>query len=109
MANVNNGYNKRVVSVKPTSIAMLEAIFAGVIGLTVAILFSLRASIQIADSTQSVLAGLTFGIAGGAITIIVVPLIYFGLGWLIGLLHGVILNFLIETSGGIEVNIQDKK
>lgn len=107
MASVN--YNKRVVNVKPTSIAMLEGVFGAVVGLTVAILFSLRTSVQIAENTESVLAGLTFGVAGGAVAILVVPLIYFGLGWLIGLLHGYILNLLIETSGGIELNVKDKK
>ena len=107
MATTN--YNKRVVNVKPTSIAMVEGVFAAVIGLTVAILFSLRTSVQIADSTQSVLAGLTFGIAGGALAILVVPLVYFGLGWLVGLLHGFVLNVLIETAGGVELNITDNK
>jgi hypothetical protein len=107
MATTN--YNKRVVNVKPTSIAMVEGVFAAVIGLTVAILFSLRTSVQIADSTQSVLAGLTFGIAGGALAILVVPLVYFGLGWLVGLLHGFVLNVLIETAGGVELKITDNK
>lgn len=107
MANVK--YNKQVLNIKPSSIAMLEGVFASLVGLMVAILFSLRTSIQIAESTQSVLAGMTFGIAGGALAILVVPLIYFGLGWIVGLLHGYILNFLIETAGGIELNIKDKK
>lgn len=102
-------YNKTVVNVKPTSIAMLEGVFGAIIGLTVAILFSLRTTVEIADSTNSVLAGLTFGVASGALAILVVPLIYFGLGWLVGLLHGWILNILIETSGGIELNVKDKK
>lgn len=102
-------YNKRVVKIKPTSIAMLEGIFAGVMGLMVAILFSLRSSVDIASSTQSVLAGLTLGIAAGALAIIVVPLVYFGIGWLVGLLHGLVLNFLIETSGGIELTLEENK
>ena len=107
MATTN--YNKRVVNVKPTSIAMVEGVFAEVIGLTVAILFSLRTSVPVADSTQSVLAGLTFGIAGGALAILVVPLVYFGLGWLVGLLHGFVLNVLIETAGGVELKITVNK
>jgi len=107
MATTN--YNKRVVNVKPTSIAMIEGLFAAVVGLAIAILFSLRSSIQIAESTQSVLTGLTFGIAGGAITILVLPLIYFGIGWLVGLVHGYVLNFLIEAAGGLDLSIKDNK
>jgi hypothetical protein len=100
-------YNKRVVSVKPTSIATYQGVFAAVIGLAAAILFSLRNSLDIAQSTESLLAGLTLGIVSGALAIFVVPLIYFGIGWLIGLMQGLVLNFLIEASDGIEVRLED--
>lgn len=102
-------FNKRVVSVKPTSIAMLQGTFGAVLGLAAAILFSLRTSVDIAQSTESVLAGLTFGVASGALAILVVPFLYFGIGWLVGLLQGFVLNFLVEASGGIELDIKDNK
>jgi hypothetical protein len=100
-------YNKRVVSVKPTSIATYQGIFASIIGLAAAVLSSLRNSIEIAENTETLLAGLTLGIATGALAILVVPLIYFGVGWIIGLVQGLVLNFLIEASGGIEVRLDD--
>ena len=102
-------FNKRIVSIKPTSIAMLQGVFGAVAGLAVAVLFSLNTAVDIAESTNSVLGGLAFGTAAGAVSIVVLPLVYFGLGWIIGLLQGLILNFLIETSGGIQVELKDNK
>lgn len=102
-------YNKRVISIKPTSIAMLQGTFGAIVGLGTAILFSLRTTVDIAQSTESVLGGLTLGVASGAAAIIVVPLVYFGIGWIIGLIQGFIINIVIETAGGIAVEINDNK
>ncbi len=102
-------YNKRVVNIKPTSIALLQGVFMAVLGLGVAIMASLNTTVSIAQSTDSVLAGLTLGIARGAIAILIVPFVYFGIGWVIGFFQGFILNFLIEASGGIEVKLEDNK
>jgi hypothetical protein len=104
-----SNYNKRVVSIRPASIAMLQGTFAAIAGLAAAIIFSLGNAIDIADSTTSLLGGLTLGIAAGALSIIVVPLVYFGIGWVVGFVQGLVLNFLIETSGGIEVKLEDNK
>lgn len=102
-------YNKRIVSIKPSSIAMLQGVFWSVIGLGIAILRSLNTTVEIANSTDSVLAGLTLGIAAGAVSIIVVPMVYFGIGWVLGIVQGYVLNYLIVTSGGIDMVIEDKK
>lgn len=102
-------YNKKVINVKPTSIAMLQGVFGAIVGLGIAIIFSLNALIEIADSTVSVLGGLALGLSAGALAIVVLPLVYFGIGWVIGLVQGFILNVIIETSGGIEVNLKDNK
>lgn len=102
-------YNKRVVSIKPSSIAMLQGTFAAAVGLVIAILYAMRSSIEIGQETESVLAGLTFGLAAGALAIFVVPLVYFGLGWVVGWVQGFVLNFVIETAGGIELNTSDNK
>lgn len=102
-------YNKRVVNIRPSSIAMLQGTFAAIAGLAAAILFSLSNAIDIAENTNTLLGGLTLGVAAGALSIVVVPLVYFGIGWVVGFIQGVILNFVIETSGGIELNFEDNK
>lgn len=46
------------------------------------------------------LAGLSFGFATGIVSIVVLPLVYFAIGWLIGYLHSWIFNAIVgETSG----------
>lgn len=98
---------KKITAVKAESIAMYEGTFAAVLGLFVAVLHSLNTTVQIADSTNSTLAGLSFGLATGIVSLVVVPLVYFGLGWLVGYAHGIIFNAVARTSGGIVVQIED--
>lgn len=98
---------KKVTGVKAQSIAMYEGTFAAIVGLFVAVLHSLNTTIQIADSTNSTLAGLSFGLATGVVSIVVVPLVYFGLGWLVGYVHGAVFNAVAKTSGGIVLEVED--
>lgn len=102
-------FNKRVTGVKASTVALFEGFFAGLIGLAVAILFSIANTVELAESTDSVLAGFTFGLAAGAVAIIVTPLIYFGIGWIIGYIHGFIINWLLAESGGIALSIEDSR
>jgi hypothetical protein len=101
--------NTRVVGVKSATLATFYGTFMSIIGLGVAILHSLRATIDIAEATQSVLGGLAFGLATGVISILVLPLIYFGVGWVIGYIHGYIFNIVAESSGGLVVRLEDEK
>jgi hypothetical protein len=101
--------NTRVVGVKSSTLATFIGSFWGIMGLGVAILHSLRTTIDVAESTQSVIGGLAFGLATGVISIIVLPLIYFGIGWVFGYLWGFIFNVVAETSGGLVLRIEDEK
>ncbi len=104
-----NKTNKRVLGIKSSTLAVFEGTFLGIIGLGIAILHSLRTTVEIAESTQSVLSGLAFGLATGVVSIIVLPLIYFGIGWIFGLMHGFIFNVVAETSGGLVIRLEDDK
>lgn len=97
-----------IVGVKPSTIAMFEGVLAAVVGFSVAVLFSLRATIQLSQETSSVLTGMTFGVATGIVSIIVVPLIYFALGWLIGWLHGAIFNAIVKRTDGLVFYTKEK-
>ena len=100
--------NKRITSVKATTLALYEGVFAALIGLVIAFIVGLKSSIDVAQQTESVLGGLTFGLTAGVVTIIVVPLIYFGIGWIIGLIHGFVFNIVSQTSGGIVIKLEDE-
>lgn len=96
-----------VVGIKASSLAMFEGTLAGLVGFAVAVLYSLNTTVQLAEQTNSVLRGLAFGVGTGIVSIIVLPLIYFGIGWLVGYLHGWIFNVVVGQSGGIELSVED--
>lgn len=106
MAKVSN---KRIVGVRSSTLALFYGTFMSIIGLGVAIMHSLRTTVDIAESTQSVLSGFAFGLATGIVSILVLPLIYFGFGWIVGLFHGFVFNVVSENSGGISIRVEDEK
>jgi hypothetical protein len=79
----------------------------GILGLGVAILYSMRTTVDIAAATDSVLSGLAFGLATGVVSILVLPLIYFGIGWIFGYLHGFVFNVIAESSGGLVFRMEE--
>lgn len=93
----------KIVGVKANTIALFEGVLGAAIGLVVAVLYALQATVHLTHATSSVLAGLTFGMAAGIVSIIVLPLVYFGIGWLIGYLHAWVFNAIVRESEGIVV------
>lgn len=102
-------HNKRIVGIKSSTLANFYGAFWALIGLGVAIIHSLRSSVDVAAETESVLSGLAFGLAAGLVSVIVVPLIYYAIGWVIGYIHGFIFNVVAESSDGITLRIEDSE
>ncbi len=104
MALLNSNSNEvTITGVKASTVALFEGTFAAAIGLFVAIVFSLRATINLSQETNSVLAGMSLGLLTGAVGIIVLPFVYFAIGWLVGYLHGMVFNAVVNASGGIAI------
>jgi hypothetical protein len=101
--------NTKVNGIKSSTLAVFEGTFAGIIGLAIAVLWSLQNTIQYTQSTNSLLSGLVFGLASGIVSIVVLPFIYFAIGWVIGYIHGFIFNVVAETSGGLVVRTEEIK
>lgn len=97
----------KVVGVKPGTVALFEGTLAAIVGFAVALLFSMQSAVNLAESTQSVLRGFAFGLGAGVVSVIVLPLIYFGLGWVFGYLHGWILNAVLGSSGGLQFDVEE--
>lgn len=95
------GKSNQLVGVKPSTIALLQGTFAAVLGLGVAILLSLEGTVKFTQETNSVLVGLSLGVATGIVSLVVLPLVYFGIGWVIGFINGWILNIILRISGGV--------
>ncbi len=100
---------KRLISVKPATVAMFQGLFAAVLGLGVAILYSMRATVGVASETSSMLAGMAFGLSVGALSLIALPFVYFALGWVVGYVQGWFYNTILGASGGIVIEVQDEK
>lgn len=98
-----------VKGVKASTVALFEGTFASMIGLFVAVLYALRVTINLSQETNSVLAGLSLGLAAGIVSIIVLPLVYFAFGWIIGYLHGAVFNAIARASGGISIYTNSNK
>lgn len=105
MAKVSD---KKIVRLSAWSLANLMGTFTAIIGLGVAILHSLDSVIDVTEATDSLLRGLAFGLATGIVSIIVVPLIYFAIGWLVGLIQGWVYNVVLGAAGGLEFTLEDK-
>lgn len=104
-ANVNS---VRIVGVKPTTIGTLQGTFFALIGLASVIFYTVGASANMTEATDSLFKGLTLGLARGIVAIIVVPLVYFAVGWIIGFFQGLVLNAVVSLSGGVVVDTVDE-
>lgn len=98
---------KKLTRINPWSFANLQGTFFAIIGLGVAILHSIQSTIDVAESTESVLGGLAFGLTAGVVTVIVLPLLYFAFGWLIGIVQGWAYNVILGAAGGLVINLED--
>lgn len=101
--------NTRVTGVKSSTLAMFFGAFGAILGLGIAILYSLRATVEYTQQTESLLAGLAFGATAGIVSIIVLPFVYFAFGWVIGYINGFIFNVVAESSDGIVLRVEDDK
>ncbi len=100
--------SKRITKIKASTWATFQGAFAGIIGLGVAILHSLESTIQVAEATDSVLRGMAFGMATGIVSIMVLPMLYFAFGWLIGIVQAWVFNVVLGAAGGLVFDVADE-
>ena len=99
----------RITGIKATTVGMLQGTFFSLLGLMAAISYTISASVEFTREAESLLRGLTFGLAHGFLAIIFVPIIYFAIGWVLGWIYGFVLNAVLEGSGGVVVKIANDK
>ena len=98
----------RVTGIKPSTIGMLQGTLFFLFGLATAIMFTFSNSLHLVNSTESLLRGLTFGLASGFVAIICTPIIYFMVGWVFGWIQGFLITTLVRMSGGIVVKTEEE-
>lgn len=107
MAKLPNEQN--IIRIKISTWATFQGSFAAILGLAIAILHSLESVVLMAEETNSVVRGMAFGLATGIVSIIVLPIIYFAVGWLIGIVQAWIFNTVLGISGGITIETDRQK
>jgi len=101
----------KLTGIRPTSVALFVGFFGATIGLVISVLYLLGGTIAYSDATNSLLQGLLIGFTIGAMSLLVLPIVYFAIGWVIGYVNGLILNFVLRASGGVAMDMtamQDK-
>jgi hypothetical protein len=96
----------RLNGLSPTSVAMFEGVFGAILGLVVAVMYLIGGTIAYSDATNSLLQGLLLGMGLGAFALLIYPMLYFAIGWLIGIVHGFFINLVLQSSGGLALGVQ---
>lgn len=94
-----------VTGIKASTVAMFEGVFGAILGVVVSALYLLQGTVAYTNSTNSLIQGLLFGLTIGAMSVIVLPIIYFAIGWVIGYINGFVFNLVLRSSGGISIGV----
>ena len=92
------------------SLANLVGTWQAIIGLFAGILIAISATVSFINSND--LGFFTETLVSVAIvlgSIIIVPLFAYLIGWLYGALIAIVLNVVVGTSGGLEIDVEDVK
>lgn len=98
----------RIHNVRPSTIAAFEASFGAILGLVIAFMAWIGTTVQYTQATDSLLSGLLMGMTAGVLTLMILPLIYAAIGWVVGYVQALIFNLVIATSGGIALSVADE-
>ncbi len=100
-----------ITRVGPLSCAKIAGTLYAAIGLVLGIFFSIAAMIGglVSQTSESTGFGAGIGVLMGAGAIVVLPLLYGGMGFLVTLLGAWLYNVLAGTVGGIEIDVTERR
>ncbi|OGG15154.1 hypothetical protein A2773_04665 [Candidatus Gottesmanbacteria bacterium RIFCSPHIGHO2_01_FULL_39_10] len=93
---------KKIKKVNPVSIAKLLAVIYGFLGLIVGAFTTLGSLLGLGAAGKN----MVFGLVLGGASIIVMPLLYAVMGFIGGFIGGLLYNFAVKYTGGLEVEIE---
>jgi hypothetical protein len=108
----------RIAMQRVTKIGVLSfAKILGLMGLFVGLLIGIPYGLIVmlvgagvgANAEQGGAGIALFGVGGGLIVMIALPLVYAGASFLAGLIHGLIINLVLHLAGGFELRIEAAK
>lgn len=87
--------------------------FVGVVQATIAFVIGLIATVAAASGiitgNSSFIKGLCLSVGVFAVGVVLYPIIAFIIGWIQGVIAAIILNFVFKESGGLELELEDRK
>lgn len=93
----------KIDGINQATVALFEGSLAAVWGLALAIYVSILSSAFGYVVTDSFLQSLLFGLGTSAWILVIVPVLYFAIGGVIGYCHALVFNGFVSAFGGIEL------
>jgi uncharacterized membrane protein len=97
----------RVARVNPRSLALFIGLFVAAFGVVAAVVAWLGLVINYSVATDTLLRGLLLGIAPGLLAVITTGILYYVAGWIVGYVTAVLFNWVVQSSGGMEIATKD--
>lgn len=99
-----------VTRVKVTSLAKLVGVWYGILGLATGIVTAISLGVHLSNTGASELGGSVFFSAIAVTGVLVVtPLLTYAIGWIHGAILAFIVNVVIATGGGLEIETENVK
>lgn len=98
----------RLMGVPILSLAVFLLAVYGLVGFIIAVPVALGVGVEAGKEASNILTTLTFGIVSGGAVLILTPLAYAVLGFINGLIVGIILNIFLKFAGGLELEISER-
>ena len=91
----------RLERINPATLAIFEGGIGALWGLALSMVVFIQVSVFGAALTDNMLQGLMFGFSATAASLVLIPLFYFGIGWVLGYMHALISNVITQSLAAI--------
>jgi len=100
--------NMKITKINPVSLGNFVGTFYAVIGVAIGLILAFGSAFSVWFGVEgwNLLRGLGFGLAVGILGVVILPFIYFIIGWIQGAVFGLIFNVATSYMGGLEVETE---
>ena len=95
----------KITAINPISLGTFVGTFYAIIGVFIGLIIAFGSTFAVwfGQASISFLQGLGLGVAVGLFSVILIPIIYFIIGWVQGVVFGFIFNIATSYMGGLEI------
>lgn len=98
----------KITAVNPVSLGTFVGTFYAIIGLVIGLVIAFGSTFAVwfGQSSVTFLQGLGLGVAVGIFSVVLIPIVYFIIGWIQGAVFGFIFNVATSYMGGLEIEAE---